>query len=43
MEGFNDLLDTLRATLEQSAAPEATLLAAFNILEKMKKLAIIDK
>lgn len=43
MEGFNDLLDALREALEQSANPEATLLAAFNILERMKKLAIIDK
>jgi HEAT repeat protein len=43
MEGFNDLLDVLRVALEQDSSPEATLLAAFNILERMKKLAIIDK
>lgn len=43
MEGFNDLLDSLREALEQSANPEAILLAAFNILERMKKRAIIDK
>jgi HEAT repeat protein len=43
MEGFNDLLDSLRVALEQDSTPEAILLAAYNILERMKKLAIIDK
>ncbi len=36
MEGYNDLLDLLREALEKSSSPEATLLAAFNILERMK-------
>lgn len=43
MEGYNDLLDSLREALEKSSSPEATLLAAYNILERMKKLAIINK
>ncbi len=43
MEGFNDLLDALKVALEQGSPPESILLAAFNILERMKKTCIIDK
>lgn len=42
MEGFNDLLDTLRAALEPGSVPESISMAVSNISEKMKKLAIID-
>jgi HEAT repeat protein len=39
MEGFNDLLDALKVALEQGSPPESILLAAYNILERMKKPA----
>jgi HEAT repeat protein len=43
MEGFNDLLDSLRDALEKNSPPETILLAAYNILERMKKPAIMDE
>lgn len=37
MEGYNDLLDILRTSLEQGSVPESISPAAYNILERMKK------
>ena len=37
VEGYNDLLDILRTSLEKEAVPESISPAAFNILERMKK------
>lgn len=37
MEGFNDLLDILRTSLETASVPESISLAANEILERMKK------
>ncbi len=37
MEGFNDLLDILRADLKPDSVPENISLAAYHILERMKK------
>ena len=42
MQGYNDLLDSLRVALEKGSAPESILTAAFNILERMKKRAVIN-
>jgi HEAT repeat protein len=39
VEGFNDLLDILRTSLETSSATESISPAAYNILERMKKHA----
>jgi len=39
VEGFNDLLDILRASLETGSIPESISPAAYNILELMKKQA----
>ncbi len=38
-EGFNDLLDILRTALETGSVPETVSPAAYNILERMKKIA----
>ena len=37
VEGYNDLLDILRTSLEKGAVPESISPAAYNILERMKK------
>jgi len=37
VEGYNDLLEILRAALETGSVPETVSPAAFNILERMKK------
>jgi hypothetical protein len=39
MEGYNDLLDILRTSLESGAVPESISPAAYNLLERMKKQA----
>jgi len=39
VEGYNDLLDILRTSLEKGAVPESISPAAYNILEQMKKNA----
>lgn len=42
MDGFNDLLDILRTALETGSVPESISPAAYNILERMKKLAKLN-
>lgn len=37
VEGYNDLLDILKTTLETGSVPESISPAAYNILERMKK------
>ena len=37
MEGYNDLLDILRTSLESGSVPESISPAAYHILERMKK------
>jgi len=37
VEGYNDLLDVLRTSLESGSVPESISPAAYNILERMKK------
>ena len=39
MEGYNDLLNTLRTALETGSVHESVPPAAYNILEQMKKQA----
>jgi len=39
MEGYNDLLEILKTTLETGSVPESISPAAYNILERMKKNA----
>jgi len=39
VEGFNDLLDILRTSLESGAVPESISPAAYQMLERMKKQA----
>ena len=39
VEGYNDLLDILRTSLESGSVPESISPAAYNILERMKKQA----
>lgn len=38
-EGLNDLLEDLRTALESVSVPESISLAAYHILERMKKIA----
>jgi HEAT repeat protein len=42
VEGFNDLLDILRKSLESGAVPESISPAAYQMLERMKKQAKIN-
>jgi len=37
VEGYNDLLDLLRTSLESGSVPESISPAAYNLLERMKK------
>jgi len=37
VEGYNDLLDVLRTSLESGSVPESISPAAYNLLERMKK------
>ena len=39
-EGLNDLLENLRKALVSVSVPESISLAAYNILERMKKIAV---
>jgi len=39
VEGYNDLLEILRTSLEAGAVPESISPAAYNLLERMKKHA----
>jgi len=42
VEGYNDLLDILRISLEKGAVPESISPAAYDILERMKKNAKLN-
>lgn len=42
VEGYNDLLDILRTSLETGSVPESISPAAYNILERMKKQAKLN-
>ncbi len=42
VEGYNDLLDILRTSLEEGAVPESISPAAYDILERMKKLTRLN-